>query len=103
MTMVDIVTIRTTMRMLALGAQFGNIILLSMLLMIYSRSYKQMKSKFTAGLIFFASFLLLQNLVSLGSMFIVREFRGMGAGPPFFLMGLLEFIGLAILLKITWE
>jgi hypothetical protein len=75
----------------------GNVFLLTGLLYIYWRSYKEMKSKYTMGLLFFASFFLFQTIALLVALFFVRWFV-----TEFFIV-LLEFIALSILLKISWE
>ena len=75
----------------------GNILLLTGLLHMYWKSYKGMKSKYTLGLLFFASFFLLQTIALATSLFIIKWFI-----TEFFIV-FLEFIGLSILLKISWE
>lgn len=53
-----------TVLLLCISATIGtaNVILLIGLLYTYWKTYKQIKSKFTIGLLYFASFLLLQNI-----------------------------------------
>ena len=75
----------------------GNIFLLTGLLYIYWRSYKGMKSKYTLGLVFFASFFLFQTIALAAALLFITWFI------TAFFMVLLEFIGLSILLKISWE
>jgi len=75
----------------------GNILLLTGLLYMYWRSYKGMKSKYTLGLLFFGSFFLFQTIALAVAVFFVRWF------VTAFFVALLEFIALAILLKISWE
>lgn len=75
----------------------GNIFLLTGLLSLYWRSYKGMKSKYTLGLVFFASFFLLQTIALVIALFFIKWFV-----TAFFIV-LLEFIALSILLKISWE
>ncbi len=75
----------------------GNIFLLTGLLYIYWRSYKEMKSKYTSGLLFFASFFLFQTIALVVALFSIKWFV-----TEFFIV-LLEFIALSILLKISWE
>ncbi len=75
----------------------GNIFLLTGLLYLYWRSYQGMKSKYTLGLVFFASFFLFQTIALAVALFLVKWFV-----TEFFIV-LLEFVGLSILLKISWE
>jgi hypothetical protein len=88
---------------LGLVAVVINIILLSMLLYIYLENYRKLKSKFTAGLIFFASIFLIQNVLWIFFIVFVRDMRTPGMGLPNFILTIVETIGLGILLKITWE
>ncbi|MCK9152083.1 hypothetical protein [Methanobacterium alcaliphilum] len=76
-------------RILALG----NIILLLGLIYTYKRNHNEFKSKYTSGLLFFATVFLLQNII----VFIAPSARGI----VFYSYITLEFIALAILLKIS--
>ncbi|EKQ54686.1 MAG: hypothetical protein B655_0679 [Methanobacterium sp. Maddingley MBC34] len=96
---VDITTELWTLYIAAIIG-IGNIALLLGLFYIYWQNYKEIKSKFNLGLIFFASFLLLQSIfLTLSILFHGGFNRGMG-----FLLAinnLILFIALSILLKIT--
>lgn len=95
---------------LAIIVGIANICLLIALIYVYLKSYRQLKSKFTMGLLFFASFLLLQNVVS--TSFLVLNII-LSPGHHSFEIGRQEFplssinviqlIALSILLYITWE
>ncbi|MBP2045385.1 hypothetical protein [Methanobacterium aggregans] len=85
-----------------------NIFLLLDLLYSYWNTYKELESKFTVGLIFFTSFLLLQNV--LASIFIAvqlilpPDFNGSELGKPhlpLLLINLIQLVALSILLRIT--
>ena len=87
-----------------------NVCLLLGLLYSYWKTYKQIKSGFTIGLLYFSSFLLLQNIVS--TIFIalilvipvdvnISELHG--PRLPLFLINLVQLIALSILVKITRE
>ena len=93
---------------IALVVGVVNIFLLIGLLNAYWKTYKEVKSEFTIGLLYFATFLLLQNLVSaiflslpliIPAEFHVSEIRG----PilPLFLINLVQIVALTILYKIT--
>ena len=103
----DIIGIST---ILAIIIGIANICLLIALLYVYLKSYRQLKSKFTMGLLFFASFLLLQNVVS--TLFLALNMV-FGAGQhgfeisrpefPLSSINVIQLIALSILLYITWE
>ncbi|MCK9152081.1 hypothetical protein [Methanobacterium alcaliphilum] len=80
----------------------GTIILLLILLYIYWGSFKEIRSEYTIGLLFFASTLLLQNILLTASYF-ASSLNHWFEGIPGFSIVVLEFIGLFILLKISWE
>ncbi|MDI6724826.1 MAG: hypothetical protein QMD61_09305 [Methanobacterium sp.] len=80
-----------------------NIFLLMSLLYIYWGSYREFKSRFILGILLFISLLLIQNLMFTVFIFIVRGFRGPGMGLPLLITNIIQFIGLSILLKISWE
>ncbi len=88
----------------------ANICLLLALLSIYLQNYKKIKSKFTMGLLVFASLLLLQNMVTtlflaLNAFFSISS-QGLDIGRPqlpLSSVNIIQLIALSILLKITWE
>ncbi len=93
----------TGIKIIALSIEIVNIMLLSGLLYLYAKSYKQIKIGFTAGLILFASFLLLKSILTIGFLiFDIDSLTGKG-GRPVIIGGIIELIALAILLKITWD
>lgn len=103
----DIIGIST---ILAVIVGIANICLLIALIYVYLKSYRQLKSKFTTGLLVFASLLLLQNIVS-----VVFLALSMIIGPgnhsfeigrqefPLSSINVIQLIALSILLYITWE
>jgi hypothetical protein len=103
----DIIGIST---IFAIIIGIANICLLIALLYVYLKSYRQLKSKFTMGLLVFVSLLLLQNAVS--TLFLALSMV-LGPGSHSFEIGRQEFplssinviqlIALSILLYITWE
>lgn len=88
----------------------ANICLLLALISLYLQNYKRIKSKFTMGLLVFASLLLLQNVVTtlflaLNAFFNVTS-QGLDIGTPqlpLSSVNIIQLIALSILLKITWE
>jgi len=90
----------TGIKIAALIIEIGNIGLLLGLLYLYVKSYRQIKIGFTIGLILFASALLLRSISTIA--FLVL-FSDVFIGKPILIGGIIEFIALAILLKITWD
>jgi uncharacterized membrane protein len=85
------------------GLQMLNMLLLSVLLFIYMRNYMRMKSSFTLGLIIFAVFLLVQNVMG-----IYFGFEAMDVmNPPFenyaFFINFMETIAILSLFYVTWK
>ncbi|MCZ3365475.1 MULTISPECIES: hypothetical protein [Methanobacterium] len=105
---IDIGGIGTSYLSIVVG--IANICLLIALIYIYMKNYRQLKSKFTMGLLVFASLLLLQNVVSTGFL-ILNLVMGMGQHgfdidrPQFPLssINVIQLIALSVLLKITLD
>ena len=97
---------------IAFAIGLANVCLLLGLLNSYWKTYKDIKSQFTIGLLYFASFLLVQNiLVTLASVIPlvihVVPFRISNTefGPQivFILVNMIQLVALSILYKITRE
>ena len=80
-----------------------SIIFLLGLLYVYSKSLKNIKSKFTIGLFIFALLFLIQNLISLYYYLTMMKYYAPEVEVHVFILTLLQAIGFAILLKITWD
>jgi hypothetical protein len=87
----------------ALGLMALNIILTAMLILVYYKNHKLIKSKMTLGMLFFAAAFLVENTLSLffynsllmqGILFLTT----FNLVVKFF-----EMIGLLILLYVTWK
>jgi hypothetical protein len=79
----------------------GCICLLSVLLYIYWQNYREIKSKFNLGFLFFALFLLFQSLFLTLSILFHGGFAP-GTGLLLIVNNAALFIALSILLKVTW-
>lgn len=109
MVIIELGTITTALFYLSLLAGLANVCLLLLLLKAYWKTYKEIKSYFTVGLLFFASFLLIQNIiVTIGLMIplIVKVLPFVipsNLGPTILLsiINLIQLIALIILYKIT--
>ncbi len=80
-----------------------NIILTLILMIIYYRNHKLVRSKLTLGLLFFAFAFLVENIVDFYfyNSLVVQSI--LGFTMIHFLVNLLEMIGLIILLYVTWK
>jgi hypothetical protein len=90
----------TWVKIAAIGIEIGSIGLLSGLLYLYIKSYRQIKIGFTVGLMLFALFLLLRSISTIGFLILYSD---VFIGRPILIGGIIEFVALAILLKITWD
>ena len=87
----------------SLAFGLANIILLVGLIYVYWGSYKEIKSGYTVGLLFFASIFLIQTVVLTAVIaFIVGHLENWFGFLGIFTVVFLEFIALSILLKISW-
>ena len=84
----------------AIIIEMANIGLLTGLLYLYTKSYRQIKIGFTVGLILFALMLLIKSISTIVFLFVDSDLL---IGRPVYIGGIIEFIALAILLKITWD
>ena len=84
----------------AICIELLNVSLLSGLIYLYIKSYRQIKIGFTIGLMLFASFLLLRSIFAVALLILDSD---MISGNHEFLSSIIEFVALAILLKVTWD
>jgi hypothetical protein len=98
---------------LAVAVGIANVCLLLGLLYTYWKTYKEVKSKFTIGLLYFATFLLIQNILVTIALIIPlilpvvpSEISHSDFGRPhiaLFFINLIQLVALSILYKITKE
>lgn len=81
----------------------ANICLIIGLMSIYWKSYKHYRTQFSLGLVLFAAFLLIHNLLYMLTYLTYQNFWGGFEHNVMFLVNLSELIGLLILLKVTWS
>ncbi len=77
--------------------------LLFLLILVYSKTLRKMKSNFTIGLLIFAILFLVQNLLSLFFYFTMTEYYVSSVQIHVFIFTLLQTIAFSILLKITYD
>jgi hypothetical protein len=110
MTTLELAFLNRILLFVAIVVGIANICLLSGLFYFYWNSYKQLKSKFTTGLLYFAVILLAQNILAIIALAVflilgieVHEIGGTEVYSVLLLVTSAQFIALTILFKITWE
>lgn len=78
-------------------------LILAALLHVYIKNLRKIKSSFTIGLMIFAILFLLQNIVSLYFYITMMDYYVPKVELHVFIFTLLQTIGFAVLLKLTWE
>ena len=78
-----------------------NVAMLLALLNIYMHNYRTVRSKFTSGLVLFAAFFLLHNLIALFFQLAMTPYYSKEVGGYALLINLLELLGFATLLYIS--
>lgn len=79
----------------------ANVAMLIALLTLYVKMYKSSKAIFTFGLMFFASMLMLHNLVAVYAYLAMAPLYNEALLPYFVAIHVAELAGIAALLKIT--
>jgi hypothetical protein len=108
MAIVELGPLITVLFYLSLAAGIANVCLLLLLLKSYWKTYKEIKSHFTIGLLYFASVMLIQNIfVTLGLtvnlMVEVSPSLASNLGPPTMLsiINIIQLVALTILYRIS--
>ncbi|OEC84516.1 MULTISPECIES: hypothetical protein [Methanobacterium] len=108
--MVDLVFLNHIIIYTAIAVGIANVCLLSGLVYFYLESYKQLKSKFTTGLLYFSTILLIENVLAILALAVfsilgveIHEIGGTGVYFVLLLVNIAQLIALAILFKITWD
>ncbi|MBI4020596.1 MAG: hypothetical protein HY367_04645 [Candidatus Aenigmarchaeota archaeon] len=87
----------------AAGIHIINMLLLAALLFIYASNYSKLKSKYTAGLIFFAGFLLIETIMAMYFDTAMVMYYSAEAALNANILEIVKAAGLAILLWISLE
>lgn len=108
MAILELGPVITVLFYLSLAAGVANICLLVLLLKTYWKTYKEIKSHFTIGLLYFASVMLIQNIfVTIGLMVHlmvdVAPSLASNLGPPTMLsiINIIQLVALSILYRIS--
>lgn len=95
------------LRYIGIAVALANISIIVILLSVYWKNYRKWKSEYTLGLLIFGTFLLVQNLLSMG--FLAPPMPPGPSGPEpgneyaLLLINISQLIALSALLKISWK
>jgi hypothetical protein len=89
--------------LMSISAAVGlaNIAILIAMLTIYARVYKNTGAIFTVGLMFFASMLMLHNIIAVYAYFAMEPLYAAGLLPYFAGIHIAELAGLSVLFRVT--
>lgn len=80
-----------------------NIILVLALLYIYLQNYRQLKTKLTAGLVFFAALFLIQGMMNLYFDASMVMYESASAQMASMVLEIVKAVGFAVLVWVSWE
>ena len=80
----------------------ANIGILTVLLIIYTRLYRNTKAIFTMGLMLFVSLLMLHNLIAVYAYFAMEQLYTIGLLPYLLGIHIAELAGLSVLFRVTF-
>jgi hypothetical protein len=80
-----------------------NIILTILLVVVYTKNYKAIKSKMTLGLLFFALMFLVENLIDFYFYNLMIVQLAFDFTTIHFMVNLIEMVGLLVLSYVTWR
>ena len=89
--------------LVALIISIVNVALLVTIITIYAKIYKTSRAIYTLGLLFFASMLMLHNLIAIYAYFAMAPFYSDELFPYLVAIHLAELAGIAALLKVTLD
>ncbi len=81
----------------------ANVVILGILIIVFSRIYYKTRAQLPLGMIFFASLLLLHNVIGVYAYFSMTDLYNAALLPYFLAVHVAEFAGVVILLKITLQ
>ncbi|HZA06910.1 MAG TPA: hypothetical protein VE619_04325 [Nitrososphaeraceae archaeon] len=79
----------------------ANIGILTAMLVIYARVYRNTKAIFTVGLMFFAGMIMVHNIIAVYAYLAMEPFYAAGLLPYFAGIHIAELAGLSILFRVT--
>jgi hypothetical protein len=88
---------------IVLGLTFVNIILTAMLVSVYYKSHRTVKSPLTLGMVFFAGAFLLENIMNFYFYSSILQAGVYGTTVFHLVVAFVEMIALMALLYVTWK
>ena len=88
---------------LAVIFEIVNVVLLLFLLNIYVQNYREMKTHLGLGLIIFAGFLLLQNLIGVYFHFVMVDYYSFEVMGHARILSAVQTVALLVLSYVTWK
>jgi hypothetical protein len=108
--MIELAFLNQIIIYIAIVVGIANVCLLSGLVYFYRESYRQLESKFTIGLLYFSTILLIENVLAILALAVfsilgieIHEIGGTEIYSTLLLINTAQLIALAVLFKITWE
>ncbi len=89
--------------MIVLGITGINVILTAVLLVLFTKSYKTVKSQLTLGLVFFAAAFLLENLMNLYFYNAILLVGVLGTTTYHLMVAVIEMLALIAILYVNWK
>lgn len=87
----------------SIGGAAANIVLVGVLLYVYGGTYSKMRTRFTMGLLVFATLFLVQNAITLFSYVTMMSYYAAGVDLHVALFTWAQTAGLGILVATTWK
>lgn len=89
--------------MAVMGLTIVNVVLTALLMVLFTRSYKAVKSKLTLGLVFFAAAFLLENVMNLYFYNAILAAGVLGTTTYHLVVGFVEMLALVAILYVNWK
>lgn len=88
---------------LSLGVNLINVIILVMLLYVYTKNYRHIKSDYNMGLLVFSSLFLVENLIAVHLAIFSWPYFATDIIFHIVIINFIQLLGLLALLRITWK
>ena len=88
---------------LSLGINTINVIILGLLLYVYTKNYRHIKSKYNMGLVVFSLLFIIENIISIHLGIFSWPYFEMDIITHIVIINVIQLLGLATLLYITWK
>ncbi len=88
---------------LSLAVNSANVLILFMLLSVYVRNYRHIKSDYNKGLLVFTALFLSENIISIHLGIFDWPYQAIDIITHIVVINVIQLLGLLSLLKITWK